>query len=43
MNSSFVEIYRPIAILMIAAVGFAVAPWRWLALVEEVFSANRVP
>jgi NADH:ubiquinone oxidoreductase subunit 3 (subunit A) len=33
MNSSFVEIYRPIAILMIAALGFAIAPlataWLW--------------
>jgi NADH:ubiquinone oxidoreductase subunit 3 (subunit A) len=33
MNSSFVEIYRPIAILMIAAIGFAIAPlamaWVW--------------
>ena len=33
MNSLFVEIYGPIAILMIAAIGFAVAPlamaWVW--------------
>ena len=33
MNSTFVDIYRPIAILMIAAIGFAVAPlamaWLW--------------
>jgi NADH:ubiquinone oxidoreductase subunit 3 (subunit A) len=33
MNSSFLDIYGPIAILMIAAVGFAVAPlvmaWLW--------------
>ncbi len=33
MNSSFVEVYRPIAILMIAAIGFAIAPlamaWVW--------------
>jgi NADH:ubiquinone oxidoreductase subunit 3 (subunit A) len=33
MHSPFVEIYRPIAILMIAALGFAVAPllmaWLW--------------
>ena len=33
MNSSFIDLYRPIAILMIAAVGFAVAPlalaWIW--------------
>jgi NADH-quinone oxidoreductase subunit A len=33
MNSSFVEIYGPIAILMIAALGFAIAPlamaWLW--------------
>jgi NADH:ubiquinone oxidoreductase subunit 3 (subunit A) len=33
MNSTFIDIYRPIAILMIAAVGFAVAPlalaWIW--------------
>jgi len=33
MNSSFIDIYRPIAILMIAAIGFAVAPlmlaWIW--------------
>ena len=33
MNSSLVEIYRPIAILMIAAIGFAIAPlamaWVW--------------
>ena len=33
MNSHFIEIYRPIAILMIAAIGFAVAPlamaWMW--------------
>jgi NADH:ubiquinone oxidoreductase subunit 3 (subunit A) len=33
MNSSFIDIYGPIAILMIAAVGFAVAPlvmaWLW--------------
>jgi NADH:ubiquinone oxidoreductase subunit 3 (subunit A) len=33
MNSLFIDIYRPIAILMFAAVGFAVAPlmmaWLW--------------
>jgi NADH:ubiquinone oxidoreductase subunit 3 (subunit A) len=33
MNSSFLEMYRPIGILMIAAIGFAVAPlgmaWLW--------------
>ncbi|HXC94143.1 MAG TPA: NADH-quinone oxidoreductase subunit A [Edaphobacter sp.] len=33
MHSPFVEIYRPIAILMIVALGFAVAPlitaWLW--------------
>jgi NADH:ubiquinone oxidoreductase subunit 3 (subunit A) len=33
MNLSFTDMYRPIAILMIAAVGFAVAPlvmaWFW--------------
>ena len=33
MNSSFAQIYGPIAILMIAAVGFAIAPlaiaWLW--------------
>jgi len=33
MNSSFIDTYGPIAILMIAAVGFAVAPlvmaWLW--------------
>jgi NADH:ubiquinone oxidoreductase subunit 3 (subunit A) len=33
MNSSFIDIYGPIAILMIAAIGFAVAPlvmaWLW--------------
>ena len=33
MNSLFIETYRPIAVLMIAAVGFAVAPlalaWLW--------------
>jgi NADH:ubiquinone oxidoreductase subunit 3 (subunit A) len=33
MNSSFLEIYRPIGILMIAALGFAIAPlgmaWLW--------------
>jgi NADH:ubiquinone oxidoreductase subunit 3 (subunit A) len=33
MNSFFTDIYRPIAILMIAAIGFAVAPlvmaWLW--------------
>lgn len=33
MNSSFIDIYRPIAILMIAAIGFAVTPlamaWLW--------------
>jgi NADH:ubiquinone oxidoreductase subunit 3 (subunit A) len=33
MNSHFIETYRPIAILMIAAIGFAVAPlamaWVW--------------
>ena len=33
MNSPFLEIYRPIGILMIAALGFAVAPlgmaWLW--------------
>lgn len=33
MNLSFIDIYRPIAILMIAAIGFAIAPllmaWLW--------------
>jgi len=33
MNSSFIDIYGPIAILMIAAVGFAISPlalaWLW--------------
>jgi NADH:ubiquinone oxidoreductase subunit 3 (subunit A) len=33
MNSHFIDIYQPIAILMIAAVGFAVTPlamaWLW--------------
>jgi NADH:ubiquinone oxidoreductase subunit 3 (subunit A) len=33
MNSSFIDIYGPIAILMIAAVGFAITPlvmaWLW--------------
>jgi NADH:ubiquinone oxidoreductase subunit 3 (subunit A) len=33
MNSSFVDTYQPIAILMIAAIGFAVSPlvmaWLW--------------
>jgi NADH-quinone oxidoreductase subunit A len=33
MNSGFIDIYRPIAILMIAAAGFALAPlamaWLW--------------
>ena len=33
MNSSFIDIYGPIAILMIAALGFAVSPlvmaWLW--------------
>jgi NADH-quinone oxidoreductase subunit A len=33
MNSSFIDIYRPIAILMIAALGFALSPlalaWLW--------------
>ena len=33
MNSHFVDMYRPIAILMIAAIGFAIAPlalaWLW--------------
>jgi NADH-quinone oxidoreductase subunit A len=33
MNSPFIDIYRPIAILMIAAIGFAVSPlvmaWLW--------------
>lgn len=33
MNSNFVDIYRPIAILMIAALGFAISPlvmaWLW--------------
>ena len=33
MNSHFLDIYRPIGILMIAAIGFAVAPlamaWLW--------------
>jgi NADH-quinone oxidoreductase subunit A len=33
MNSSFIDIYRPIAILMIVALGFAVSPlalaWLW--------------
>jgi NADH-quinone oxidoreductase subunit A len=33
MNSNFVDIYRPIAILMVAAIGFAIAPlgiaWLW--------------
>ena len=33
MNSNFVDIYRPIAILMVAAIGFAISPlamaWLW--------------
>lgn len=33
MNSLFIDTYRPIAILMIAAIGFAIAPlvmaWLW--------------
>ena len=33
MNSSFIDMYRPIAILMIVALGFAVSPlalaWLW--------------
>ncbi len=33
MNSDFIDMYRPIAVLMIAAIGFAVAPlamaWLW--------------
>jgi len=33
MNSSFVDTYQPIAILMVAAIGFAIAPlalaWLW--------------
>jgi NADH:ubiquinone oxidoreductase subunit 3 (subunit A) len=33
MNSHFIDIYRPIAILMIVAVGFAISPlvtaWLW--------------
>jgi NADH:ubiquinone oxidoreductase subunit 3 (subunit A) len=33
MNPSFLDIYRPIAILMIAAIGFGLAPlamaWLW--------------
>jgi NADH:ubiquinone oxidoreductase subunit 3 (subunit A) len=33
MNAHFIDIYRPIAILMIAAIGFAIAPlmmaWLW--------------
>ena len=33
MNSDFIDMYRPIAVLMIAAIGFALAPlamaWVW--------------
>jgi NADH-quinone oxidoreductase subunit A len=41
MNSSFVEIYGPIAILMIAALGFAVAPLAMAWLCAKKFSIHK--
>jgi NADH:ubiquinone oxidoreductase subunit 3 (subunit A) len=41
MNSSFVDIYRPIAILMIAALGFAVSPLVMARLWSKKFSPRK--
>ena len=41
MNSHFVDMYRPIAILMIAAIGFAIAPLALAWLWAKKFSPNK--